>query len=75
MRVLHVGMMSVVLLMGCGAVPTDSFRALEGERPLTPPAVPPAEPPHGAGAEYVYSLVSSGTSAAAAASAGDNGDY
>jgi hypothetical protein len=70
MRVLHVGMMSVVLLMGCGAVPTDSFRALEGERPLTPPAVPPAEPPHGAGAEYVYTLVSSGTTAAAAAAAG-----
>jgi hypothetical protein len=70
MRVLLVGLMWLGLMIGCGAVPTDSFRALESERPPTPPAAPPAEPPHGAGAEYVYSLVSAGTSAAATAAAG-----
>ncbi len=63
---LLVGLLCVALLHGCGAVPTDSFRTLEGKRPPTPPAEPPAEPPHGAGAEYAYSLVSAGTSAAAA---------
>ena len=70
MRVLLVGLLCVALLLGCGAVPTDSFRTLEGKRPPTPPAEPPAEPPHGAGAEYAYSLVSAGTSAAASAAAG-----